>query len=207
MTTAKPQQMVGQSDSADDLIAELAKLMAQDTHGAAPRPASAQPSPQAIPTPSVRIPGMAPTFDAAPVQQPTPSRVEAVEPKPSAAPEPFAFDFNLSPAPRPAAIQPAVLQQPAPQPAAPIPAQPVVPQPAAAPEADVHDTIADLIAAELNIAPEPARATVATPQVSTPERQSQTEQVAPSVSLRPAAPTPAQHISPKRPSRRCVLSI
>ena len=34
--TAKPQPMAGQSDASDDLIAELAKLMAQDAQGGWP---------------------------------------------------------------------------------------------------------------------------------------------------------------------------
>lgn len=140
--SAKPQPMAGQSDAADDLIAELAKLMAQDAKGE--RPAEV-----GFPAFSVRIPGgdpapapvhapaaPAPRFDfertvalvaeepvAAPVARPTPS------PAPASAedvPEPFHFDFDLGSAPKPA--------------------------PEIAPVAD-HDSIADLIAAELSPTP------------------------------------------------------
>src|SRR6218665_4092926 len=57
--SAKPQPMAGQSDAADDLIAELAKLMAQDAKG--DRPAE-----QASPAFTVRIPGDAPPPAGAP---------------------------------------------------------------------------------------------------------------------------------------------
>ena len=60
--SAKPQPMAGQSDAADDLIAELAKLMAQDAKG--DRPAET-----AFPAFSVRIPG----GDATPPTAPTPT--------------------------------------------------------------------------------------------------------------------------------------
>jgi hypothetical protein len=138
--------MAGQSDAADDLIAELAKLMAQDAKG--DRPAEA-----AAPAFSVRIPGgdtapaAAPRFDfdqseslaaptgvalAAPAEPVAPP---AAEPAPAeAAPEPFHFDFGLGSSRRtPAeAVAPAA-EQPAPA---------------------EHDSIADLIAAELTSEPE-----------------------------------------------------
>lgn len=152
--SAKPQPMAGQSDAADDLIAELAKLMAQDAKG--DRPAEA-----AAPAFSVRIPGgdttptapaSTPRFDfdqseslsampasteatiagpAAPAASPAP------EPAPAeAAPEPFHFDFGLGSS-RQASVEAAApsAEQPAPT---------------------GHDSIADLIAAELTSEPETA---------------------------------------------------
>ena len=140
--SAKPQPMAGQSDAADDLIAELAKLMAQDAKG--DRPAEA-----AAPAFSVRIPG----GDTAPAAAPTPvprfdfdqseslappteaAAPPAAAPAPAdAAPEPFHFDFGLSSARHASteAVAPAA-EQPAPA---------------------EHDSIADLIAAELTSEPE-----------------------------------------------------
>jgi hypothetical protein len=66
MTTAKPQQGTGQADtSSDDLIAELARLMASDAKAekpvVAPVAAASTPAPAAevrIPTGGFRIPGM-----------------------------------------------------------------------------------------------------------------------------------------------------
>jgi hypothetical protein len=167
--TAKPQPMAGQSDPADDLIAELAKLMAQDANGS--RPAEV-----ITPTFSVRIPGgdnapapgPVPRFDfdrttaLAAEQQPAP----APTPEPSTgssepeAPEPFHFDFDLGSPKRP----PVASEAPA-APSAAI-AGPV--EPAMAAESTVeHDSIADLIAAELSTgaapAPPPAAETPAPP--------------------------------------------
>ncbi|WP_240233358.1 SPOR domain-containing protein [Devosia lacusdianchii] len=153
--TAKPQPMAGQSDAADDLIAELAKLMAQDAQGERP----AQP---AVPAFSVRIPGGEPDKAAVPNVNVDTSRASAppaaAKPEPTAIalelkqntpeptePEPFNFDFGLSEpkreVERPAA--PIVSSTPA-------PSAPASPEPAA--KAD-HDSIADLIAAELSSEP------------------------------------------------------
>ncbi|MDB5624161.1 MAG: hypothetical protein JWR39_2724 [Devosia sp.] len=167
MTTAKPQPMAAQSTSPDDLIAELARLMAEDA-------TPAQPSPPPAP-PGVRVPGAgaaaadqatpAPAssrydfgrFTPAPAPQPIPAAPPApaepahsraappfaVEPA-SAAPkspeDPFDFDFGFG-APDAASAQPEPARSSPPAPA----------QPVSAPE---HDSIGDLIAAELFGAPE-----------------------------------------------------
>ena len=108
--TAKPQPMAGQSEAPDDLIAELAKLMAQDA-----KPAPAQP---AAPTFTVRIPGesTAAPVRAEPVRNPeapatphpsspvpraaetvrTPPAAEATPTAPSTTPDPFRFSFDLA---------------------------------------------------------------------------------------------------------------
>ena len=87
MTTAKPKLMAGQTDSADDLIAELARLMAED----------AQDKPKSEPSP-VRIPGSDAPVAAAPRKEPeaeAPARpVRIPGEAPTLAPEPFAFDFD-----------------------------------------------------------------------------------------------------------------
>ncbi|MCR6672831.1 SPOR domain-containing protein [Devosia ginsengisoli] len=153
--------MAGQSDAADDLIAELAKLMAQDAKG--DRPAEA-----AAPAFSVRIPGgdatpattpaPTPRFDfdrttalAAEQSAPSAPAEPAADPAPEETPEPFRFDFGLD------SPKAAVADAPA--------------EPAAEPPAPAdHDSIADLIAAELSSAPEPtpepAPQPVAAPPVS-----------------------------------------
>lgn len=157
--SAKPQPMAGQSDAADDLIAELAKLMAQDAKG--DRPAEA-----AAPAFSVRIPGgdaapaatPAPRFDfdrttALAAEQPAPPAPAepAAGPAPEETPEPFRFDFGLDKPKTPIAEAPV---EPAPEP----------------PAAADHDSIADLIAAELSNesepAPEPAPQPVPAPPAS-----------------------------------------
>lgn len=141
--TAKPQSMAGQADTADDLIAELAKLMAQDAQ--TERPAEAP-----VPSFSLRIPGD--TARPAEPAPPQPAPPAPADPAPAAASEtasdPFHFDFGLASAdsspPRPAAAsaQPeadgiadliaANLAAPAaPQPA---PVHPVQPAPAPEPE-------------------------------------------------------------------------
>lgn len=155
--TAKPQPMAGQSDAADDLIAELAKLMAQDANG--DRPAEV-----ITPAFSVRIPGgdnapapePVPRFDfartTAPAAAPPQAPVAAAAPaapkaEAPATPEPFNFDFDLGQLKREPAAPVAV-------PAATV-AKPV--EPAVSVESTVdHDSIADLIAAELSSEPTPA---------------------------------------------------
>lgn len=161
---AKPQPMAGQPDAADDLIAELAKLMAQDAQGDKPA------APAAKPAFSVRIPGEpqaaapaaapAPRFEFSATTEPAPKPVTPV-PAPSAGPapkpaepeqpEPFRFDFDLNSARRPSSPVPVPPAQPAPVEATPSPVAPA----AAAAQAEEHDSIADLIAAELAIAPAP----------------------------------------------------
>jgi hypothetical protein len=159
--TAKPQPMSGQSDASDDLIAELAKLMAQDAQGdrVAPPPRPVAP---------VRIPGgdvataaaPAPRFDfgrfspgsddAGPSSAPAPSQPAAAE-----TPEPFDFDFNLTPSPAPQAA----LTQPDPvSDAGGTSAFAVEAEPAG------HDSIADLIAADMSS--EPAIAAPVEPSVA-----------------------------------------
>lgn len=180
--SAKPQPMAGQSDAADDLIAELAKLMAQDAN-------SDRPAEVITPAFSVRIPGgdnapapaPVPRFDfdrtvalaaeqpKAPVPTPAASVPSAPEPT---APEPFHFDFDLgSPKREPVALTPA--------------AEPVEPAMAAESTVD-HDSIADLIAADLSTQPELVSEPVAAP-VPTP--------TAPPVASR-AAPQPGANWTP-----------
>ncbi|WP_316360074.1 SPOR domain-containing protein [Devosia sp.] len=154
--TAKPQPMAGQSDAADDLIAELAKLMAQDANGN--RPAEV-----ITPSFSVRIPGgdnapapePVPHFDfarttapaAAPPQAPIAAAAPAAPKAEEPAPEPFHFDFDLGPLKRETAAPVEAPVATAPKPV----------EPAVAAESTVdHDSIADLIAAELSTEPAPA---------------------------------------------------
>ena len=158
--SAKPQPMAGQPDAADDLIAELAKLMAQDA-------TSDRPAETAFPAFSVRIPGdsaptpsPAPRFDfdrtvALAADKPTTPGVAAEPasaPPPAAsepdAPEPFRFDFDLGRREQaPAAAEPAEVP--------PAPVAEAAPQASAAVSPVDHDSIADLIAAEFSRAPAP----------------------------------------------------
>jgi hypothetical protein len=168
MTTAKPKHMAGQTDSADDLIAELARLMAEDAQGAAEAPAR-----------PVRIPGgdapapdsFAFDIDRRPRQQaPEPAAQQQQRIEPTA----FAPAFSApKPTPRETQVVPPVAErvapaQPAPVPTAPVspvaiapqemPApspvftrtEPVAPPPAEMPALD-QDSLADLIAAELAV--------------------------------------------------------
>jgi hypothetical protein len=175
--------MAGQSDAADDLIAELAKLMAQDANDT-PQPKPASPSPF-----TVRIPGepantVAPRQEEthrapqpAPVQPaatPTPAaaapvRQQPAQPAPTPDRDRFSFAFDAPPRREPvapAASAPASTpaSTPVPPVVADVPAEaaaPVAVQPA--PEPIEHDSIADLIAAELaneqQPAPQPANPT------------------------------------------------
>src|SRR5215217_477880 len=101
---AKPNHMAGQTDSADDLIAELAKLMAADAQSDKPKrepPATVripggdaaarvdETAEQVPPARPVRIPG----DDPAP-RMPTEAAAPRPEPIPTPAPEPFVFDFD-----------------------------------------------------------------------------------------------------------------
>jgi hypothetical protein len=56
MTPAKPQQMSGQKDDPDDLIAELTKLMATETRNRPEKPVAAPPAPRPAPPHTSRIP-------------------------------------------------------------------------------------------------------------------------------------------------------
>lgn len=159
MTAAKPQSMAAQSDAPDDLIAELARLMADDARSdQAPRAET-----PAQPKPAVRIPGgdapavtPVPRFDfSASSAQATPKaavaaptvRIPGAEPtaaKPvEATPEPFNFDFTTELAKKPAGPTTPIAAAPVP------PISPVdVPVEANQPELD-NDSLSDLIAAEL----------------------------------------------------------
>ncbi|MEO5808456.1 SPOR domain-containing protein [Devosia sp.] len=226
MTTAKSQQVSGETDSSDDLIAELAKLMAQDAHtdrGAAPvasKPADAPVVQQAAPapvvpqspTPVVRIPGMnfggapTPRFDfSAPVEPilpPVPvasaaqTRVlfDPIEEKV----EPFKFDFGMPPLRPEAPVSRLGSEAP----------RVVVPEtPSVAPSAPApHDSIADLIAAEMPEAYAPEPTPVAAPIAVAPVAQTPAPQPSPEPAPREDQPvdrpvvrswTPTQVNSPR----------
>jgi len=240
MTTGKPQQMAAESNSSDDLIAELSKLMAQDAQGSRqdvkpPQPKSTHDftvrseSPPAGVTPfAVRIPGAAPVqapeattaapssrFDfgrpvepvaTVPRQEPSfaPAAVaaEPVAPPQAAVstdePAPFNFDFNFghqsSPEPKPA--EPTVQQAAAEPEPAPVRVPTSAPEPVAVSSVgDEHDTIADLIAAELMgelTSPTPVRPTSVEPAVVA---------VAPATTEAPAAqPEPVKVSEPVKAS-------
>ena len=101
MTTAKPKHMAGQTDSADDLIAELARLMAEDAQGDKPK---------SEPAVTVRIPGgdvpPTPVQPKAAEAQARPVRIPGGD---APAPEPFAFDIDRKP--RQQTTEPAAPQQ------------------------------------------------------------------------------------------------
>ena len=147
MTSAKPHSMAAQTDAPDDLIAELARLMADDAR--ADQPAKAE-SPAAKPA-SVRIPGaeapaVTPAGAAPRAETPAAPIIRipgvSVEAPPAASAEPFRFDFDLG------------LNGRAAGPATPLPAtaetivEPVPAAPADTAPLD-HNALADLIAAEL----------------------------------------------------------
>jgi len=167
--------MAGQSEAADDLIAELAKLMAQDAQDdrkGQPSASTAQPAP-IVP---VRIPGdaapkpsatesadTAPAFSAASresagmpgtrdsIQQPAAETVASpvAESVKSVEPEPFHFDFDFASDNAPSSgLEDAPVDAAAQQPSEPA-ASEVSPR-------DDHDSIADLISAELAADPGPA---------------------------------------------------
>lgn len=158
MTSAKPQSMAAQTEAPDDLIAELARLMADEARSDKPddRP---KPVPVRIPGDTAEAPAQRPQAPetAAPAVEPTslrpairiPGDQNADAPEPV---EPFSFDFGLGNA----RTEPTM--SPAPQ---------VVPTAAPAPKDEPEDlapldqdSLADLIAAELaqdRSAPEPVR--------------------------------------------------
>ena len=176
--------MAGQSEAADDLIAELAKLMAQDAQGdRTAKPDALAPAP--VQFPPVRIPG---DVTPKPVSNPStdflrslssarppaatsePVRVEpvAAAPTPEVNADPFQFDFNIRAASGPTSgLEDAPVVTTAPAPAASV-----------APSQE-HDSIADLISAEMAAHPQPEPEPA--PEFTPP----------PVVRDVPAAPTPA----------------
>lgn len=195
MTTAKPKHMAGQTDSADDLIAELARLMAEDAQVDKPKIAPATP---------VRIPGGDVPVAVAPAKeaqaQSRPVRIPGDNAPPAREPR-FEADHNPRPsstepktatpqrselgfvppfaAPRQAAPAPVAGQglnpEPAVAPKPPAQAIPIAVQDVAAPSATPapepvvempaldQDSLADLIAAELSVAPEAEQTPQTTP--------------------------------------------
>lgn len=177
MTSAKPQPMAGQTQGPDDLIAELAKLMAEDVRS---EKAEKPEKPAAMP---FRLPGAEPAAEAdtrpgdplsllealtrpaspAPVAEERPVRIPGTEPAVS---------------PPAASAAPASVPPPREKPAAatdfafnlklpsdPVVAGPAQPIPPSSPSpSSSSDSIADLIAAELALqAEEPAPAPAPTP--------------------------------------------
>lgn len=146
MTSAKPHSMAAQTEAPDDLIAELARLMADEAR-------NDQSEPKVEPAP-LRIPG-APQPDPAPLRAetrsaPKPVRIPGGENDAPMAAEPFNFDFSFAPNKVEAG------------PTSPISADPIEPTPEPAtieppeqepPAQDMapldQDSLADLIAAEL----------------------------------------------------------
>ncbi|MDB5505934.1 MAG: hypothetical protein JWR75_572 [Devosia sp.] len=154
MSNAKPQSEL---QPADDLIAELARLMAEDagTDQVTTAPAAAPvetspPTPAIAPMRSIRLPSaeLTPTPVATPhgdldfgVRQGGPAaRADLADfdfgfsqPEPTPTPEPTPVEFHAAPATVPVAVAPGPIQQPA-----------VI----SGPSAPEHDVIAELIAAE-----------------------------------------------------------
>ena len=130
MTTAKPEPMAGQPDEHDDLIAELAKLMAQDDQGSRPAPPAA-PQPPAPAFQAARPAPQPPTPQPAPFQVRIPggdTPAQSFEPSPNPR-----FDFGrdgqgtspVEPAPR--SVEPTARHEPI------VPRQePITPRPAPA---------------------------------------------------------------------------
>lgn len=231
MTTGKPQQTAAPSNPQDDLIAELSRLMEMGSQPA-PRPqplvAPAAERPEqpfavripgaessqtpAAPTPSVAAPTPSVDFGLKPAVAPPrqePSFAPAAPPTPAPRPEsaaaapvsnepaPFRFDFG-----QPSRQQPEPQPQPAPAP---------VEAPAAeAPADDDHDTIADLIAAELlgsmaaQSAPVTPAPTLPPAQAEAPEPTPPEPAPRPSWSPTPVTPTPAAQTAAPRVAMRPV---
>ncbi len=153
--------MAGQTEASDDLIAELAKLMAdgaraesQQRNDVAPlRIPGHDDTPLAPPAPAPAPARNEPSFSEAP-RAPAPQqntvRIPGTQAPQAASPDPFQFNFDIGGNARtPVAASPA----PAPfvelaQAPAPVQAPPANRPPANAPDLD-HDSLADLIAAEL----------------------------------------------------------
>ena len=158
MTSAKPQPMAAQTDAPDDLIAELARLMADDARDN--QPAAREPSaPVRIPGDNAAAP--VPRFDfstsaglASAKAPSSPVRIPGTEPASTGATEPFSFDFDFGPALKSAPVAPAstpvaqAAAAPLPAPQPPAFAAPREPEPEPVAPLD-HDSLADLIAAEL----------------------------------------------------------
>jgi hypothetical protein len=201
MTSAKPQSMAAQTEAPDDLIAELARLMADEARGDQPQ-AKEQPS-------TVRIPGEpraepAPRSDLspsatgqAPRPAPTPVRIPGADTTPATPKaEPFSFDFGLSAGQGSTATSPAPAVTHAPQ-----QADDTTTEPAEANLAPLdQDSLADLIAAELATdlsAPEPVAAPAAPETKPEPPPRSDDNFGMPPIfglgdgSARPQAPTQA----------------
>jgi hypothetical protein len=158
MTSAKPQPMAAQTDAPDDLIAELARLMADDARDNQPA-AKGSSAPVRIPGDNAVAP--APRFDfstsaglASAKAPSSPVRIPGSEPASAGAAEPFAFNFDLGPSVRATPAEPAaapvaqpaaIIQLPQPPISAPTPREP---EPDEVAPLD-HDSLADLIAAEL----------------------------------------------------------
>lgn len=209
--TAKPHPMAGQSDSSDDLISELAKLMAQDAKGDAPaakpsatfpvRIPGVQAEPTQAPMPRFGFerspaPSVAPPAEAAkPVARPEAASPPA--PRPAPEPEPFHFDFELGGPKTPAAVMP--LRNEAPTSPIRVPADPTfVPVD--------HDSIADLIAAELLSDPEPQPAPAIRTAAEAPAPRAAQTQPAPSGGWAPAAVN-AERSTPDQPTRHVLRPL
>ncbi|WP_152558282.1 SPOR domain-containing protein [Devosia sp. LC5] len=173
--------MAGQSD-ADDLIAELAKLMAQDARTDSPAPSAPQPaSPQPTPFP-VRIPGGESPAAASPTPVPR-------------------FDFNR-PAETPAAPQPAAQQavpprrEPEPAPVAPVvTAKPVVaPTPVAPAPAEARRE-PDAFNFDLDFAPKSSPVSSPVPQAPQPAGAAPASAPSPSPDTAPSAPASGDYDS------------
>ena len=154
MTSAKPQAMAAQTEAPDDLIAELARLMADDARVNQP-PANEPAAPVRIPGDSPATP--APRFDFSANDRAkapsSPVRIPGGDAGAGQGTEPFAFDFEIS---RPATA--AAPLSPVPNAAVAQPRAENPKPPADEPAALDQDSLADLIAAELaaEMAPEPA---------------------------------------------------
>lgn len=207
MTSAKPHPMAGHTEAPDDLIAELARLMADDARSDQPASKPAAPSPFRMPGEAARTEPVAPQAPAAapmPQAEPRPAAAAPsiripggdapVEAKPLVSSEPFRFDFDLKNLGKPSG-----------------PATPIVPTPtrvepliepsfdASAGDADPtaldHDSLSDLIAAELasDDANEAQRSEPVEdiPEVTGPQRSADNFGVPPVFGLAPAAAAPA----------------
>lgn len=161
MTSAKPQSMAAQTEAPDDLIAELARLMADEARGDQPQ-AKEQSSPVRIPgepqaEPAPRADLSSSSAGQTPQPASTPVRIPGADATPAAPKvEPFSFDFGFNAGQGSAA--PAATQ-------APQQADDTTTEPAEENLAPLdQDSLADLIAAELATdlsAPEPVAAPTA----------------------------------------------
>ena len=177
--TAKQQPMAGQSDAADDLIAELAKLMAQDAK--VERPAE-----KPFPAFSVRIPGgdsAPPPASASGFNFDYTTPVAADKPAPSqAAPTPAsapAAEPVVTPAPA-AAVPPPTERAPAPVATAPTP-DPELPEP---------------FRFDFDLGAPRSAATPAAPPASTPAAPIPAASTQPTPAPAPASAAPASQAAP-----------